>query len=360
MARCEAIMIGLTVMAAFLAVTLGRGPGTEDWRYPKNITDPRVTCQEEGTFRHPRNCSWYYRCAPIMVPGYFRIFFFECEPGTTFDDHLDQCVFPHLTEPCSDEPFEPPVGPPTQILPTQPTPTRPPPTQRPPTRRPPTQPPPTQPPPTRPPPTQPPPTQPPPTQPPPTQPPPTQPPTPVPTDGTGIDDSFPFPCTFNETICPPKEYCTPEPVTLSLCTGCFINTAFIPAAALCGGTDMAYDKDRKVCVNIPAECPEPTEPPTPPPGGVPLNNSNTFTCSVDKTVPDDDWIKGNFCYNYAYCDEENRFIALRLLCKKYFQCRRTEQNTWTYTEENCKGLGDDYYYSFQDGCVFLDDDELCS
>ncbi|MPC54647.1 hypothetical protein E2C01_048570 [Portunus trituberculatus] len=99
--------------------------------------------------------SLAHRCAPIMVPGYFRIFFFECEPGTTFDDHLDQCVFPHLTEPCSDEPFEPP--------------------------------------------------------------------------------------------------------------------------------------------------------------------------------------------------------ALRLLCKKYFQCRRTEQNTWTYTEENCKGLGDDYYYSFQDGCVFLDD-----
>lgn len=32
-----------------------------DWRYPQYIVKPRVRCEGEGFFPHPRSCTWYYR-----------------------------------------------------------------------------------------------------------------------------------------------------------------------------------------------------------------------------------------------------------------------------------------------------------
>ncbi|XP_068224588.1 uncharacterized protein [Palaemon carinicauda] len=69
-------------------------PGPNDLRYPDNIVSPPVVCSEEGSFPHPRNCSWYYRCVDRMSVGYLWTYHFECEPGTVFSDELDQCVHP--------------------------------------------------------------------------------------------------------------------------------------------------------------------------------------------------------------------------------------------------------------------------
>ncbi|XP_042883446.1 uncharacterized protein LOC122260302 [Penaeus japonicus] len=96
-------------------------PGPNDLRYPDYIVNPPVQCSVEGSFHHPRNCSWYYRCVDRMKIGYFHTFYFECEPGTVFSDDLDQCVFPHLIgPPCGTAgdgsgkptPVPPPVPPP--------------------------------------------------------------------------------------------------------------------------------------------------------------------------------------------------------------------------------------------------------
>ncbi|XP_068238661.1 uncharacterized protein [Palaemon carinicauda] len=67
---------------------------TSDSRYPSQITeDTRVKCTEEGSFPHPANCTWFYRCVDRVNAGVFQVFFFKCEPGTVFSDALDQCVF---------------------------------------------------------------------------------------------------------------------------------------------------------------------------------------------------------------------------------------------------------------------------
>jgi len=76
--------------------------GTIDFRYPDWVVSPRPPCLSEGTFPHPRssNCTWYYRCtARVGIPR-FATFYFECEPGTMFDDDLDQCVHPHSGSNC--------------------------------------------------------------------------------------------------------------------------------------------------------------------------------------------------------------------------------------------------------------------
>jgi len=68
-----------------------------DFRYPDWVVSPRPPCLSEGTFPHPRssNCTWYYRCSKAAFGPRFMTHYFECEPGTQFDDDLDQCVHPH-------------------------------------------------------------------------------------------------------------------------------------------------------------------------------------------------------------------------------------------------------------------------
>ncbi|XP_063885134.1 uncharacterized protein LOC135113645 [Scylla paramamosain] len=90
------------VLAAAAAMVTAAKPGPKNPRYPDYIVYPRVNCTSEGVFPHPRNCSWYYRCVDPMSVGYYRTYYFECEPGTQFDDDLDQCVFSsNKRPPCS-------------------------------------------------------------------------------------------------------------------------------------------------------------------------------------------------------------------------------------------------------------------
>ncbi|XP_045124278.1 uncharacterized protein LOC123512111 [Portunus trituberculatus] len=87
------------VLAAAAAMVTAAKPGPKNRRYPDYIVDPRVNCTSEGVFPHPRNCSWYYRCVDYMNMGFYRTYYFECEPGTQFADELDQCVFPSNNRP---------------------------------------------------------------------------------------------------------------------------------------------------------------------------------------------------------------------------------------------------------------------
>ncbi|XP_042858115.1 uncharacterized protein LOC122244312 [Penaeus japonicus] len=104
--RSAALTVGVAL--ALVCVAWAAIPGPNDLRYPDYIVDPRVTCPKEGSFPHPRNCSWYYRCVDRMEIGYFWTYFFECEPGTVFADELDQCVHPYLAAPpCGSPPKTP-------------------------------------------------------------------------------------------------------------------------------------------------------------------------------------------------------------------------------------------------------------
>ena len=44
-----------------------------------------------------------YRCYDRYGLGFFSRAFFECEPGTTFSDSLDQCVFESVNDRCNPE-----------------------------------------------------------------------------------------------------------------------------------------------------------------------------------------------------------------------------------------------------------------
>ncbi|XP_063585480.1 uncharacterized protein LOC134762924 [Penaeus indicus] len=116
MAKLEAVGAVLVVAALFTGASAAV-PGPNDLRYPDYIVNPPVQCSVEGSFHHPRNCSWYYRCVDRMKIGYFHTFHFECEPGTVFSDELDQCVFPHLVGPpcgtAGQGPVTPATPPPT-------------------------------------------------------------------------------------------------------------------------------------------------------------------------------------------------------------------------------------------------------
>ncbi|XP_027210489.1 uncharacterized protein [Penaeus vannamei] len=110
--RSAVLCVGVAL--AVVGVAWAAVPGPNDPRYPDYIVDPRVTCTKEGSFHHPRNCSWYYRCVDRMKIGYFWTYHFECEPGTVFADELDQCVHPFLAAPpCG----SPPTTTTTEVVP---------------------------------------------------------------------------------------------------------------------------------------------------------------------------------------------------------------------------------------------------
>ncbi|XP_042210100.1 uncharacterized protein LOC121857917 [Homarus americanus] len=89
----------LMVVVTMTTVVMASVPGPNDRRYPDYIVKPQVECMKEGVFPHPRNCSWYFSCVDRMKVGFYSTFYFECEPGTVFNDGLDQCVFPYLISP---------------------------------------------------------------------------------------------------------------------------------------------------------------------------------------------------------------------------------------------------------------------
>ncbi|KAG7157787.1 putative Chitin binding Peritrophin-A domain-containing protein 7 [Homarus americanus] len=100
--------VGVLVGVLGVTVVLSAIPGPNDARYPDYIVDPKVKCEKEGSFPHPRNCSWYYRCVDRMHVGMYWTYYFECEPGTVFSDELDQCVHPFLADPPCGKPITTP------------------------------------------------------------------------------------------------------------------------------------------------------------------------------------------------------------------------------------------------------------
>ncbi|XP_064104265.1 uncharacterized protein LOC135214087 [Macrobrachium nipponense] len=87
-------MMHLSTQALFalLAVSLTYTFLLKDQRYPSYILTANTPCIANGSFRHPSNCSWFYKCQNKMVKGYYQKQFFECAPGTVFDDTLDICI----------------------------------------------------------------------------------------------------------------------------------------------------------------------------------------------------------------------------------------------------------------------------
>ncbi|XP_050715324.1 uncharacterized protein LOC126998050 [Eriocheir sinensis] len=348
MARREAILTAVVMMAAAAMaltvspetqtspVAVGLGPKGEDWRYPKYIVDPRIKCVSEGTFPHPRNCSWYYRCVDRMKVGFYFTYYFECEPGTVFDDFLDQCVFPHLASaPCGNITLSTPAPvtkPPTvSTVSTTSTSTT------------------------------------------------TTTTTTVAPTGTTPSVTVPLTCKFHERHCKRLEYCLPTKVVRNLCTGCDIGIITLSAEQFCGKANTVYDKDANKCVEKPPDsnlCPAIITPfttssttpstttttttttTTPAGVGVPITGSNTFTCSYSKPIPDEPWIRRTFCEKFILCDANKKFKAFKELCTSYYECSRTPQQTWTYSEKSCPGV--DFFYSFEaNACVKLNRAELC-
>ncbi|XP_066987771.1 uncharacterized protein [Macrobrachium rosenbergii] len=77
---------------ALLAVAVGYSILHKDNRFPSHILTANTPCITNGSFRHPSNCSWFYKCENKTVQGYYQKQFFECAPGTVFDDALDICI----------------------------------------------------------------------------------------------------------------------------------------------------------------------------------------------------------------------------------------------------------------------------
>ncbi|XP_068209000.1 uncharacterized protein [Palaemon carinicauda] len=83
----------LMLFLGFALLTMAMGAVLhEDHRYPEYILSADTPCIANGSFRHPSNCSWFYKCESKTAEGYFQKQFFECAPGTVFDEALDICL----------------------------------------------------------------------------------------------------------------------------------------------------------------------------------------------------------------------------------------------------------------------------
>merc|ERR1711936_1076835 len=60
-------------------------------------------CTSNGFFRHPDDCTRFYRCVDLTGRGYFQTYTFSCPVGTVFDENVSVCNHPWAAPPC-DEP----------------------------------------------------------------------------------------------------------------------------------------------------------------------------------------------------------------------------------------------------------------
>ncbi|XP_071518564.1 uncharacterized protein [Panulirus ornatus] len=270
-------------------------PRTIDPRYPDNIVQPKVICLEEGYFHHPRNCSWYFRCEDKMKRGYFFTTYYECAPGTVFDDALDVCVFPYQAgPPCGGSlNVRPPIIDPTPI-----------PTPRPPT------------------------------------PPAT---TLAPTRN----------CSYEISSCRQYEICQPTRETKILCI--MVCTTNVGDVEWCDGEDGLYDLRKDECVARPTGaqlCPATTPPPSP---TVTIDTANTLRCSHQDLRPAEDWIFSLYCDDYVLCDSAGKFQQVQVLCSNFYQCRTRPDGSWTSELRHCLG---DFKYSYEeDRCLPIPSEE---
>ncbi|XP_069939979.1 uncharacterized protein [Cherax quadricarinatus] len=331
MRKVAAVMVLVVTM---VTLAMAAVPGPYDRRYPDYIVSPKVTCMQEGVFHHPRNCSWYYRCVDRMKVGVFFTYMYECEPGTVFDDDLDQCVFPdQVPPPCgtSGQVVTSPTQAPTTAPTPKPTPkATPKPTPAPtpaPTRKPtPTLTP---------------------------APTPKQTPAPTPTSTTGTGPSLP--CIFKDSRCATYNICRPTRVTKILCSACFVSNIEISAAEFCNSPNKVYDRGLSQCVSSPKAtdlCAVGTSTSTTTTTASPTvtaQSINRLSCSDQNVRPRETWIVSQYCQSIPLCDANKRFKGISEVCSNYYQCYKTSTGAWNYELRNCIN-GKMYSYT-TDSCV---------
>lgn len=59
-----------------------------------------VKCTSNGFFRHPDDCTRFYRCVDLTGRGYFQIYTFSCPAGTVFDENVSVCNHKWAAPPC--------------------------------------------------------------------------------------------------------------------------------------------------------------------------------------------------------------------------------------------------------------------
>ena len=63
-------------------------------------------CTSNGFFRHPDDCTRFYRCVDLTGRGYFQTYTFSCPVGTVFDETVSVCNHPWAAPPCEEEEAE--------------------------------------------------------------------------------------------------------------------------------------------------------------------------------------------------------------------------------------------------------------
>ncbi|XP_068209488.1 uncharacterized protein [Palaemon carinicauda] len=353
MTRINMMILGLATLLIVIMATPSRAaiPGPNDPRYPDVIVQPKVICDKEGVFPHPRNCSWYYRCVDRMNVGFYWTYHFECEPGTVFSDELDQCVFPFATgPPCGTggNPVSTPSTGPTTTTSTTITTTTTTTTSTTTTPKP-----------------------------------STAPPTTLETTVQTITSpsvTKNFSCSFQPENCALQRPCLPGEAERALCTGCYVNGLYVSAYFLCGEVDgKLFDRDNNVCVDDPSldpNCPlfdtttplapttttttEPTTTTPPPTTTVPVTTTDSPTninitkefhvrCTHDNPRPSVDWIIEKFCNQYFLCSPEGRYEGTATLCDNYYECSYDPEVGWDLKLMSCPK---DLLFNYdQDKCV---------
>merc|ERR1711953_991659 len=63
-------------------------------------------CRKNGFFRHPEDCTRFYRCVDLTGRGYFQKYTFSCPVGTVFDENVSVCNHPWAAPPCEESESE--------------------------------------------------------------------------------------------------------------------------------------------------------------------------------------------------------------------------------------------------------------
>ncbi len=60
-----------------------------------------LECTRQGYYRHPQDCSQFYRCVKFnQYENDYTIFEYGCPTGLVFDDRWEVCVWPSQATPC--------------------------------------------------------------------------------------------------------------------------------------------------------------------------------------------------------------------------------------------------------------------
>ena len=60
-------------------------------------------CKKNGFFRHPEDCTRFYRCVDLTGRGFYKKYTFSCPVGTVFDETVSVCNHPWAAPPCAED-----------------------------------------------------------------------------------------------------------------------------------------------------------------------------------------------------------------------------------------------------------------